>query len=97
MENLFGFSKEPMPSSCPDCKSKMGQIQYGIKFDSNYKQVSPSFVKNDSIYRQCNCGCVIIWGLDIEENPRKWNQVFMRRHILPLFDDKFILQIVDRN
>lgn len=94
IDNKFGFAKKTMPAKCPDCNSKLGPINHGTKFDSKYKLVSPSFVDNCMIWRECNCGCVIVWGCDI--GPNHYHQVFKRRHVLPIFDDKLVLQIVDK-
>src|SRR6266849_770427 len=86
-EQRFGFAHKPMPSKCPDCQGKLGPVEHGHKYDKQFKLVSPSFV--DGFWRACSCGCVVTWS---------WmpgGQGFIRRHVLPLFDDRFVLQIVD--
>lgn len=93
MESRFGMSRKVAPSKCPDCNNKLGPINHGRKFNRQYKLVSPSFVDGTTIYRECSCGCVIQWGCDI--GPNHYHQVWKRRHVLPLFDDKQVIQIVD--
>lgn len=100
MENRFGFAKRPMPAKCPDCSSKLGPIEYGLKFDEKYKRTSPRFVDGTSFWRQCPCGCVVTWGVDVSKPgvvPYHYHQVFFRRHVLPLFDDRIVLEIVDKS
>lgn len=91
----FGFAQKTMPATCPDCSGKLGPIQHGLKFDVEYRLVSPSFVDGCVIWRKCECGCVVTWGADVGKN--HYHQVFFRRHVLPIFDDRYVLQIVDRS
>lgn len=82
MENKFGFSHKPMPNKCPDCGQELSKIKRGIEFDKNWKQTSPKILRSDTIYRECQCGCLIVWA---------YRNNFVRRHVLELFDDKLIL------
>jgi len=77
----FGFSGKKSPSICPDCQAKLGSLKVGREYDRKYKLVSPSFIV-DQIYRECSCGCVVQWS---------WPNVFKRRHVLPLFDDRLVI------
>lgn len=60
----------------------MGPVLYGRQLDKNFRTTSPSFVDNSTHYRQCRCGCVIVWG---------YPNVFKRRHVLPIMDDGLVL------
>jgi hypothetical protein len=46
-EPLFGMSRRPMPSTCPDCGSRMGPV--GHREDGGFR-------------RHCPCGCVVDWA-----------------------------------
>lgn len=74
-EGRFGFSRKTMPTKCPDCGKKMSTVKYDNKpWSSNRFSGSD---RSDRFYRSCDCGAMIVWS---------YPNVFVRRHILPLFD-----------
>jgi len=82
-EQRFGFARKTMPSKCPDCGLKMSEVKYDNK---HWRHLWGS-ASAPRHYRECACGCLVVWA---------YPAVFQRRHILPLFDDKQILMVVDK-
>lgn len=49
----FGFDQKKSPRHCPDCKSKLGPVQYGRE---SYSE------RAEHYQRRCTCGVRMIWS-----------------------------------
>ena len=79
----FGFSRTKAPDHCPDCNRKLGPIQYNRHLP--HQQYAE---RSDRFYRLCSCGCYIEWA---------WPNAWKRRHVMPIFDDRLVIQDTDGN
>jgi len=87
----FGFARMQMPSKCPDCGQRMSEIKY----DSNHWDHLWGSARSVRHYRDCGCGCILMWGYAPEHLPRLV-AAFVRTHVLPLFAERETVQIVDK-
>jgi hypothetical protein len=71
-KHRFGFSRKPMPATCPDCGLKMSAVKYDNKPWSGVQFYGSD--RTDRFYRECACGCMIGWS---------YPHNFLRRHVLP--------------
>jgi len=87
MEDRFGFSRLPSPKRCPDCGAALGPLSRGYKYASehSYSVVTPPFIRSDSTWRRCGCECYVVWS---------YPNVWVRRHKLPIFDMKYMQEVV---